>query len=385
MESAFTLLFLFLSSVAVAFSVSVEKPYGVALNPLLLQKFRLKRSTIVTLPPTKFDGSFEQYKNGFHAPKKSKGQAVSLEEEANRGSVLTVDRDGSQKLHSLLAEELKVFQEAAALVQEERANGRNCEDCKGPFEEVGPQGNSQEAEGNEPAGTKSRKMNTTSILGSDTRTEVLTANWVPARQSGLLTFSGGWCTAALIGPRHILTAGHCVHQGNGGSWYGGFRFYPGRTRLSTTPYTSYGWSSISTYTGWTQNGDYDWDIALITLSSATTFGWLSFGWSSSISTSWYINHKGYPQDKSYGSMWSSDGYICDVDDHVLWTDTTDTVGGQSGGPWYRYVSSNPVVYAAHSGSYSWWFFGWNTQNRHTRITSGVFNDLCSWIADSNVC
>ncbi len=349
---------------------------------VVLRDVRLKRSKIEDLPRSKFDGNFAKYQNGFEAPKKVP-KVQTLQETAKLGSIVTVLPDGTQKLHLLSVDELKVFRKAADAVKEERANAGKCVGCR-PFVEDRPVV-SEGKEDVKPIQPRSRTTNTTAILGADTRTEVRIADWFPAHQCGLLTFTGGRCSAALIGPRHILTAGHCVHQGDGGSWYGNFRFYPARTSLSTFPYTSYGWSSATTYRGWADDGDTDWDIALIKLSFETTFGWMSFGWSSSISTSWYIYHKGYPKDKTYGSMWSSSGYISDVDSQVLWTKTTDTVGGQSGGPWYRYLSSNPVIYAAHSGSSSWWFFGWHTENRHTRITSGVFNDLCSWIADARVC
>lgn len=65
------------------------------------------------------------------------------------------------------------------------------------------------------------------------------------------------CSASIIRPRVVLTAGHCVHSGSGGSsgFFTNFVFIPAY-RNGSAPYYSWSPSLVSTTTAWiTSNGN----------------------------------------------------------------------------------------------------------------------------------
>jgi len=232
---------------------------------------------------------------------------------------------------------------------------------------------------------KKRRRRLQFILGgADERWEIEYATWTPVKQTGLLTFSGGRCSGTLVGPKTVLTAGHCVHSGKRGNWYNKFVFYPGRTSTSTSPYKSYTYSTMMTFEGWILNSDFDWDIALVELSSVPSpdIQYNYLGYDNNINTNYYFHGKGYPGNKPYGSMWSTEDYISQTTTNQLRTDDTDSYYGYSGSPFYCYDENNvPIIYAAHSGA------GFDTKyyHRHTRITSTKFATFCTWINNPSVC
>jgi len=228
------------------------------------------------------------------------------------------------------------------------------------------------------------------ILGSDTRWEITSA-YSHLLKIGYLYFqdssgSGHGCSAALVASNVIMTAGHCIHEGNGGNWCSNFKFYPGKTSSTSWTPVYYGYSWMS-FTGWTEDGDTDWDIGLIKLSSSPNRGFINFGYDTSIDEDWYLYCVGYPGDKTSGTMWATSDSVYDTYTNILQTDDSDTVDGQSGSPCYSYKkSSYPIMFAVHSGGNKYWsWFSYNYYNRHTRITSSKYSSFCTWINDDSLC
>ena len=140
----------------------------------------------------------------------------------------------------------------------------------------------------------------------------------------------------------IITAGHCVHGGDGGSFYGNFVFYPHYHNGPSSQGAWYG-AGAATFNGWSQSGNYDYDQAFIqlqpkdgqTIVQAVGGNGLvgGAGRAQSDNRIW-----GYPAADPYdGSL----PYFCDSAASARPNHSTDSqascgfTGGASGGPWQR--------------------------------------------------
>jgi V8-like Glu-specific endopeptidase len=143
-------------------------------------------------------------------------------------------------------------------------------------------------------------------------------------------------SAALVSRNVILTAGHCVHQGPGGSWSTNVAFFPSYP-LAPTVHFSYNF--LAALTSWTGNGNraFDYGMIWVDANPGDAVGWLGLLWNASTSgRTW--DAVGYPatpnppfdgnrMDEARGTFVSSA--------------TTGTIGlsndnmehGSSGGPW----------------------------------------------------
>ena len=217
-----------------------------------------------------------------------------------------------------------------------------------------------------------------SIIGPDTRYPITTTTTYPFRAVAEMDLtqgtSSGRCTAWFIGPDTVATAGHCVHSGgSSGVWSTNVRVFPGRSG-STTPYGSCTARRLYSVTGWTANGDtnYDYGAVKLNCSIGSTVGWFGLHWQSASLTGQPTIIDGYPGDKPY-TQWGSNDVVRETDDRKLQYDN-DTVGGMSGSPVYNSVACNPCAIAIHTNG----VFGGSPHNRGTRIVEPVFNNLIAW-------
>jgi len=204
----------------------------------------------------------------------------------------------------------------------------------------------------------------------------------------------------LIGPRHVLTAGHCVHTGgSGGQWFSrpnlDFTLFrrPGINGASSTQLTFRADHAISVK-GWVENKNSDYDYALIILQENTNQGWMSFGWYTGLGDGWWINIDGFPSDKAFGTMWHSFGAITDASGNTF-DHNADTFPGNSGSGVYLFIASSNFrrVYGVHTGAYDYFSVSfpdiWNshtvTTNLATRINEVRFKLICGWMASPQVC
>jgi V8-like Glu-specific endopeptidase len=185
----------------------------------------------------------------------------------------------------------------------------------------------------------------------------------------------GW----FIGPHTLITAGHVVFIKNSGvpgrdGWVKNIVVMPGRNG-STLPYGAVTSTNFHSVTGWTNNGNENYDYGAIIIPSelGNRTGWFGYGvYSDSDLLATVGNISGYPGDKPTGTQWYDSHKIASVNSRKVYYDI-DTYGGQSGSAVYRIKDGKRYGIAIHA-------YGGATTNSGTRIVTPVFENLRAWKA-----
>lgn len=228
-----------------------------------------------------------------------------------------------------------------------------------------------------------------SVIGTDGRVRVTATTSYPSRAIAYLFVrfpnSAGTCTGWFVGPRTVMTAGHCVYDTETNQWASSITVYPGRNG-ATAPYGSTTAHRLFSVTGWTTSHDHRYDYGAIqtNLAKGSTVGWFGYYWQTS-NTFGVGTVRGYPGDKTAGTMWTMNGtiYATSLSPRKLFY-YIDTAGGQSGSPIYRYfdpagTSLGPGYYGLGIHAYGVpGFYPYSTRNSGTRITQGVGTNIYNW-------
>jgi V8-like Glu-specific endopeptidase len=157
-------------------------------------------------------------------------------------------------------------------------------------------------------------------------------------------------------------------------WVKSINVMPGRNG-NNLPYGSVTSTFFYSVTGWTDNGDpnYDYGAIIIPTDLGSTVGWFGFGaFPDADLLSSLGNIAGYPGDKPAGTEWYDDRQIASVDSRKVYYDI-DTAGGQSGSAVYRFIGQDRYGFAVHA-------YGGAVTNSGTRIVTPVFNNMLAWKA-----
>lgn len=221
------------------------------------------------------------------------------------------------------------------------------------------------------------KVQIETVCDRDDRVEVVNTTVAPWRWlcQLIITFPNNArsrCTGWFIGPKTVMSAGHCVYSKANGGWARQIEVIPGM-KGSIRPFGSMVGTVFRSVTGWTQKQDQNFDYGCIILpndSLGRLVGWFGFAALTDASlNNLLINNSGYPGDKPFGTQWFNAGRVTKITNRKIYY-MIDTFGGQSGSPTWRTVAGQRQAVGIHA-------YG-GCPNSSTRINTEVYNNMMTW-------
>ncbi|KOV61786.1 lipoprotein [Streptomyces sp. NRRL WC-3618] len=187
------------------------------------------------------------------------------------------------------------------------------------------------------------------------------------------------CSASALNSdskQMVVTAGHCVHGGSGGTWMTNWVYVP-RYRSGARPFGTFAAKQMRTFNSWISSSDLKRDVAMVTTwplngnKIVNVTGGHGMSWN--FSRTQPITIFGYPGNFNNGeSQWVCTGTTRAASDNGLELQC-NFGGGSSGGPWLREFNDSNGLGSVNGVMSTVTSAGWNEAAYFDDAVKGMFD------------